>query len=215
MNYSSSCIVYNLDLYKCNWHGWAQAFKELGLKHIKYICPTAPITPVTLNGGMRMPSWFDIFGLGPDCEQDVAGIKKASDILKNFISEEEKQGIPSNRIMVGGFSQGGAVSLYTAFTLEKPLAGIIGLSTWMPLHKDFDDEKMKKTNTDIPMLQCHGNADPLVPFHWGERTSHLIKKFSKCHKFKNYQNMAHSSCQEEMDDVKNFLQEHLSLDSKV
>lgn len=66
--------------------------------------------------------------------------------VKNLISEEEKQGIQSNRIMVGGFSQGGAVSLYTAFTLEKPLAGIIGLSTWMPLHKEFDDEVIIRLN---------------------------------------------------------------------
>uniref|UniRef100_A0A3Q0SHA9 Acyl-protein thioesterase 1 n=1 Tax=Amphilophus citrinellus TaxID=61819 RepID=A0A3Q0SHA9_AMPCI len=91
-------------------HGWAEAFAGIRIPHVKYICPHAPTMPVTLNMRMNMPSWFDIYGLSPDADEDEAGIKRASDNLKALIDQEVKNGIPSHRIILGGFSQAAANS---------------------------------------------------------------------------------------------------------
>ncbi|XP_060553367.1 acyl-protein thioesterase 2-like [Ruditapes philippinarum] len=182
---------------------WSDAFKQLKLKNIKCVCPTAPVMPVTLNGGFMMPSWFDIVSLNPDGQQDVAGINKAVSSLRELIEEEEKKGISSENIILGGFSQGGAVALYTAFTHDKPLAGIVGLSTWLPIHSEFP-AGLKEANRNIPVFQGHGRIDPLVPFKWGEMTRDVLQKMTTKIDFKDYP-IQHSSCPEEMDDVKNFL----------
>ncbi|CAI9743193.1 acyl-protein thioesterase 1 isoform X1 [Octopus vulgaris] len=191
-------------------HGWADQMRAFHFKHIKCVCPTAPIQPVSLNGGMRMTSWFDILGLGPECPEDESGIKSASLKLKDLIDKEESNGIPSNKVIIGGFSQGGAVALYTAFTLTKPLAGVLALSSWLPLNKQFPEVVVGNKNT--PLFLCHGTADPLVPCHWGHLTYQLIKSFDPNAKFKTYEGMPHSSCKREMDDVKKYIMETLGLE---
>lgn len=182
--------------------GWSEMFKQLKLKNVKCVCPTAPTIPVTLNGGFRMPSWFDILALSPEGPEDAAGIKSAADILRGLIAAEEKNGITSDNVFVGGFSQGGAVAMYTALTSDKPLAGVIGLSSWLPLHKEFPQGL--KVNRNIPVFQGHGTQDPLVPLKWGEMTAALMKQMTSKHTLKTYP-MMHSSCEEEMDDVQRFL----------
>ncbi|XP_072018074.1 acyl-protein thioesterase 1-like [Amphiura filiformis] len=184
-------------------HGWGQQMNEIKAPHIKYVCPTAKQIPVTLNGGMKMNSWFDIKSLSFDSAQDEAGITGASDDLKSWIAQEEQNGIPASRIVLAGFSQGGAVALYTALTLEKKVAGVIGLSTWLPLHHKFPDAI--KGVKDYPFLQCHGDMDPMVNYAFGNMTSEKLKKFASNHEFKTYSGMQHSSCYEEMEDVKSFL----------
>ncbi|KAL4236316.1 acyl-protein thioesterase [Mactra antiquata] len=184
--------------------GWSEAFKQLKLNHIKCVCPTAPVMPVTLNGGFRMPSWFDIRSLHPDGPEDKEGIKAACEILKGLIDNEEKNGISADKVFVGGFSQGGAVALYTALMSEKKLGGVVGLSTWLPLHKEFTQGQKLQANEDIPIFQAHGTQDPLVPPAWGEMTAKLVQTMTKNHSFKTYP-MMHTSCPEELEDVKNFL----------
>lgn len=107
-----------------------------------------------------MNSWFDIFSLDAVGPVDEAGIKKARDLIHGFIAEEEKNGIPSNRILLGGFSMGGALALYSAFTYPKPLAGVLAMSCWLPLHNEFLGGFTH--NKDIPVLQCHGDIDTIV-----------------------------------------------------
>lgn len=189
-------------------HGWSQTFEQIRQPHIKYICPTADVMPVTLNGGMRMPSWFDIRGLSPGSAEDEQGIKAASGLLQTYIMEEEKQGIKRNRIVVGGFSQGGAVALYSAFTHPgSSLAGIIALSTWLPLYKTFPGAVV--TNQSTPVLQCHGQDDSLVAHSFGKMTSELVKSFCPNVEFKTYAGMDHSSCDQEVEDIKEFISKWL------
>ncbi|XP_053394417.1 acyl-protein thioesterase 1-like [Mercenaria mercenaria] len=182
--------------------GWSQIFRQLKLKNIKCICPTAPVIPVTLNGGMQMPSWYDILSLEPQGPEDDAGINAAANSLRKLIVTEEENGISSDNVIVGGFSQGGAIALYTALTHEKPLAGVVGLSTWLPLNKEFPQGL--KVNRDIPVFQAHGEHDPLVPIKWGNLTGALVKQMTTKHTFKAYP-MMHTSCPEEMEEVRNFL----------
>eukprot|EP00069_Balaena_mysticetus_P015573 bmy_22548T0 len=114
-------------------HSCADALSTIRLPYVKYTCPHAPRTPATLNMKMVMPSWFDLMGLSPDAPEGEAGIKKAAESIKALIEREMKNGIPANRIVLGGFSQGGALSLLTALTCPRPLAGTVALSCWLPL----------------------------------------------------------------------------------
>uniref|UniRef100_I3MPJ0 Acyl-protein thioesterase 1 n=1 Tax=Ictidomys tridecemlineatus TaxID=43179 RepID=I3MPJ0_ICTTR len=154
-------------------HGWAEAFAGIRSSHIKYICPHAPVMPVTLNMKMAMPSWFDIIGLSPDAQEDEPGIKQAAENVKALIDQEVKNGIPSNRIILGGFSQ-------------SPISG---------------------PNREISILQCHGDCDPLVPLMFGSLTVEKLKTLVNPANvtFKIYEGMMHCSCQQEMMDVKQFI----------
>uniref|UniRef100_A0A8C0L6S0 palmitoyl-protein hydrolase n=1 Tax=Canis lupus dingo TaxID=286419 RepID=A0A8C0L6S0_CANLU len=160
-------------------HSWADALSTIRLPHVKYICPHAPRIPVTLNMKMVMPSWFDLMGLSPDAPEDEAGIKKAAENIKALIEHEMKNGIPANRIVLGGFSQGGALSLYTALTCPHPLAGIVALSCWLPLHRAFPQvsvsmapllplESPRGLGIHLPSPNCHlgWKSGQLFPGPW-------------------------------------------------
>lgn len=116
---------------------------------MKIVCPTAPTQPVTLNAGFRMPSWFDLKTLDVGGPEDEEGIRSASQNIHSLINSEISKGIPSNRVVLGGFSQGGALALYSALTYDQPLAGVIALSCWLPLHKQFPNVKVN--SSDIPV----------------------------------------------------------------
>uniref|UniRef100_A0A2R8ZS43 palmitoyl-protein hydrolase n=1 Tax=Pan paniscus TaxID=9597 RepID=A0A2R8ZS43_PANPA len=157
-------------------HRWIEAFAGIRSSHIKYICLQAP--------------------------EDEPGIKQAAENIKALIDQEVKNGIPSNRIIVGGFSQGGALSLYT-----QKLAGVTALSCWLPLRASFPQGPIRGANRDISILQCHGDCDPLVPLMFGSLTVEKLKTFGDPANvtFKTYEGMMHSSCQQEMMDVKQFI----------
>ncbi|XP_010830856.1 PREDICTED: acyl-protein thioesterase 1-like isoform X2 [Bison bison bison] len=156
-------------------HGWAEAFARIRSAHIKYICPHAPVMPVTLNMNMAMPSWFEIIGLSPDSLEDETGIKQSAENVKPLIDQEVKNGIPSNRIILGGFSQGGG-----------PTSGM---------------------NREISILQCHGDLVPLVTLMFGSLTVEKLKTLVNPANvtFRTYAGMMHSSCQQEMMDIKQFI----------
>nr|XP_056709965.1 acyl-protein thioesterase 1 isoform X2 [Euleptes europaea] len=158
-------------------HGWAEAFAGVRSPHVKYICPHAPVMPVSLNMNMAMPSWFDIIGLSPDAQEDETGIKQAAENVKSLVEQEVRNGIPSHRIILGGFSQG----------------------------------SINCVNKDIPILQCHGDCDPLVPLMFGSLTSEMLKTMLNPANvtFKTYSGMMHSSCIEEMMDAKQFVDKHM------
>uniref|UniRef100_UPI00398F15F4 acyl-protein thioesterase 2 isoform X1 n=2 Tax=Pristiophorus japonicus TaxID=55135 RepID=UPI00398F15F4 len=191
-------------------HGWAESMSSIRLPYVKYICPHAPKMPVQLNGFMSMPSWFDLVGLNPDDAEDEAGIKKAADCIKAVIEHEIKNGIPSHRIILGGFSQGGALSLYTALTCHHKLAGVVALSCWLPLHKTFPQAAGSNVNKDISILQCHGEVDPMIPLRFGSMTADKLKTIINPAniQFKTYL-MQHCSCPQEMTAVKEFIAKQL------
>ena len=188
-------------------HGWASSLAAIRPSHVKIICPTAAKMPVTLNSGYRMPSWFDLFSLDPAGQEDEAGIKAAAKLINSLISEEIKSGVPSDRIMIGGFSQGGALALYTALHSEHRLGGVLALSCWAPLHKQLGQAIL--TNKDAPFLQAHGDCDPVVPYKWGQMTSQMLRGVLTKHVFRTYQGLGHSSNAQEMDDAKDFILECL------
>lgn len=187
--------------------GWCQGFKTSPLKHVKYIFPNAPIQPVTINMGARMPSWFDIKSLIKDTEEDTEGIKNASGLLKTMIDDEIKAGIDVSRILVGGFSQGGAVSVYTCLSNEFNLAGLVLLSSYLPLASSVTE--YFKCNPNIPIFQAHGDADMVVMHKFGKATNDGLKNLMKNVEFKTYKNLGHSSSPEEFRDVNEFIKKIL------
>ncbi|KAG9511400.1 Acyl-protein thioesterase 1, partial [Fragariocoptes setiger] len=178
-------------------------------KHIKCVCPTAPVQPVTINFNMRMNSWFDLRGLSASDPEDDVGIKKAAKDIHNEIESLVKSGIPHDRIIVGGFSQGGALALYASLTYPKTLAGVVGLSCWIPLHKDFPGAA-NSANLTTPIFQGHGDADCIVPLIWGQASRDKLKTFLKDnYTFKVYNGLGHSICDQEIKDVKKFIESRL------
>ncbi|XP_069751822.1 acyl-protein thioesterase 2 isoform X4 [Narcine bancroftii] len=169
-----------------------------------------PKMPVQLKNFVSVPSWFDLTGLSLDVVEDETGIKKAADCIKAIIEYEIKNGIPSHRIILGGFSQGGALSLYTALTCRHKLGGVIALSCWLPLHKSFPQAAGSNVNKDISILQCHGEKDPVITLRFGVMTSKKLKAIINPTniQFITYL-MQHCTCKEEMAAVEDFIAKQL------
>lgn len=185
-------------------HGWADAFKtEARNDNIKVICPHSADRSVTLNMGMRMPAWYDLYGLSANSQEDEAGIRAASQYVHQLIDAEVAAGIPANRIAVGGFSMGGALAIYAGLTYPQKIGGIVGLSSFFLQRNKFPGNFT--ANNGTPIFLGHGNADPLVPLQIGQMSEVLIKKFNPHVEMHVYNGMGHSSCGQEMQDVKTFL----------
>ncbi|KAG8233983.1 hypothetical protein J437_LFUL014444 [Ladona fulva] len=144
---------------------------------------------------------FDLRTLDVNGPEDEEGIRRATELIHSMIETEVKAGIPSERIILGGFSQGGALALHSALKCGRPLAGVIALSCWLPLHRQFPGNQFRifpknmaaLGNKDIPYLLCHGDCDPVVPYKWGLMTASLLKQFLPKFEFKAYRGLMHSS----------------------
>ncbi|KAJ9086390.1 hypothetical protein DSO57_1004451 [Entomophthora muscae] len=155
--------------------------------------------------GMTMSSWYDVYSLNNiDQEQDEKGMLESVQKVNQFIQAEIDAGIPANRIVIGGFSQGCVVSLLTMLKSERSFAGMIGLSGYLPLHKKISSmasEASKKT----PIFWGHGESDEIVAFHLGKMTNEYLSKAGYQIEFNAYPGMAHSACNEEIVAMSHFL----------
>lgn len=133
---------------------------------VRFVFPHAPSIPITINGGWVMPGWYDITDMALERRHDLDGLKRSSEQLRALIRRENERGIPSERIVLAGFSQGGAVALHTAPRYEERLAGLLILSTY--LMGDTLEAERSEANRDLPVFQAHGTADPMVPIAGGE-----------------------------------------------
>src|SRR4051812_30127782 len=135
---------------------------------LRFIFPHAPVRPVTINQRMRMRAWYDIFQLGPGRE-DEAGIGESASAVQQLMHEQIKQGINSRRIVLAGFSQGGAIALHTALRYSSPLAGVLALSTYLPLAASLQGE-MREENRKVPIFMAHGSYDDVIPLLRAEQS---------------------------------------------
>lgn len=186
--------------------GWAPALEQIlaspALAHVKGVCPTASAIPVTLNGGMRMPAWFDLFGLTTSSREDIAGMRRAQALVAGLIAAEP---VAPSRVVVGGFSQGGALALLTALSGEKRVGGCIALSTWLPARGELAVAGAAPHAPELPILVCHGDEDPLVPFAAGRETAAWLTRAGAAVQFKGYPGMGHSACDAEMRHIADWL----------
>ncbi|KAF2073564.1 hypothetical protein CYY_005113 [Polysphondylium violaceum] len=192
--------------------GWEGAIKMIrsqgGLEHVKFILPTAPIIPVSINFGMKGTAWFDITSLSPGGNEDIAGLDKSKKFIESIIQDEKTEyGIDSNRIILGGFSQGGALTLYTGYQLQEKLAGLIVLSGFVPSLSL--PSKMREENKSTPMIMYHGTADQLLNFKFGEMSFNLLKTQGVNGTFHPVAGMGHSASEQELREVSQFIKSTL------
>ncbi|OTB17164.1 hypothetical protein K445DRAFT_316658 [Daldinia sp. EC12] len=200
-------------------YGWASAVenwrRRQRLDEIKFILPHAPRISVTAAGGMPMPGWYDIFALSGKIDdikrhQDESGILQSREYFNGLIQAEIDSGIPPNRIVIGGFSQGAAMSLITGLTAKVKFAGIVALSGYLPLDAKIDDLlKENDHNRQTPILMCHGDEDQVVPTNLGKMSYESLKNRGFDVTMKIYPGMPHSACVEELDEVESFLRTRL------
>lgn len=169
---------------------------------VRFIFPHAPTMPVTVNGGSVMPAWYDIMAMEIDREIDTAGLMQSAQAINAFISRELERGIDSKRVVIAGFSQGGAVAYQVALSHEKQLGGLLAMSTYLAT---ADIITYSETNKTIPIQIQHGVYDPVVPEQLGRKSaSQLTKQGYKA----NYQTypMEHAVCLEQIGDISQWLQ---------
>jgi len=189
--------------------GWRSTMEEIQQRtpNTKYVLPNAPIQPVTLNGGMKMRSWHDIKSLSTVDASDFKGLDESKKVVEDLINAEITAGIASDRIILGGFSQGAALSLYTGYQFGSRLAGIIALSGYLPYSGDFS--KVVTANKETPSLICHGDIDGVVALKMGQRAHKILQEAKIPTTFNLYKNMEHSSSPQEIRDVLSFIQKQL------
>lgn len=179
----------------------------------KFIFPNAPSIPITLNAGMRMPGWYDITDLSSDLgnrTEDEAGIVKSQKVFHSLIAEEIKAGIPSERIVLGGFSQGGAMSLLAGVTCPTKLGGIFGLSCYLLLQGKIREMVPKENpNKETKIFMGHGDSDPLVRYAWGQKTAETLKEWGWNVELKTYKGLQHSASPQEIDDLEKYIAERV------
>ena len=188
--------------------GWASMMHVLGDHDTKYILPNAPPRTISLNHGMVMPGWSDVYGLSLSDKEDAQGFEESKARIMRIVMEEAKS-TPLNRIAIGGFSQGGALALYTALTSPVALAGAVALSSWLPLRDKFP-ASVTAEGKAMKILQCHGKVDQVVGFEWGRSSNEVISKYvTPPPKFLAFEGMGHHADEEELEEVSKFLSQEI------
>lgn len=181
----------------------------LGREHaIRFVLPNAPERAVTINGGMVMPAWYDILDQDIAARPDEPGIRASALRLVRLIDRECERGIAAGRIVVAGFSQGGAIALVTGLRYPRRLAGLVALSSYLPLAGSLAREATE-VNRGVPIFMGHGTFDPVVPFSHGSRACRLLEKMGYAAEFCGYR-MEHALCPEEISDVGDWLRQVLA-----
>ena len=191
-------------------HDFESIVPELGFSgqlSLRFVFPHAPVRPVTINGGMSMRAWYDILTLERGGPQDEAGIRDSSRLLEMLIEREHERGIPYENIVLAGFSQGGAIALHTALRYPHRLAGLMALSTYLPLVDSFDRavlHNMDAQSQELPIFMAHGSSDPMLPMALGQHAHTILEKAGYEVEWHDYP-MAHAICAAEIADIRNWL----------
>ena len=170
---------------------------------LRFIFPHAPVRPVTCNGGYRMRAWYDIYSLENFERQDEAGLIASQQIIDALIKNENNRGIPTHRIVVMGFSQGGAVALFSGLRHPQRLAGIGALSSYLPLAESTETQR-SSANQHPPIFMAHGFHDPVVRYEHGEASCAFLKNLAYDICWKTYA-MEHNVCADEIADISAWL----------
>ncbi len=182
---------------------FAPVVEMLNLPQLRFILPHAPYRNVTINNGYEMRAWYDLLGLTLGSPEDAMGIAETQASIEQLIQHELDKGIPSHKIVIAGFSQGGAVALHTALRYQHPLAGVIALSTYLPLKSHFSAQKSTQ-NQQTPILMAHGIADDVISIETSRVSLSLLQTEHYQVEWREYA-MAHSVSIEEIDDIRAFL----------
>ena len=188
-------------------HDFEPIVPELNLDRqadIRFVFPHAPVRPVTINGGVPMRAWYDVMSLDRSGPQDEAGIRESAASLLQLIEREKERGVAASRIVLAGFSQGGAIAMHAAMRFPHELAGLMVLSAWMPLESTIDAEVVKSPGShprDLAVLMAHGSFDPILPIAAGQHARDIMRKAGFTVQWYEYP-MAHAVCAEEISEIR-------------
>ncbi|MFN7206843.1 MAG: alpha/beta hydrolase [Burkholderiales bacterium] len=174
-----------------------------GLAPVRFVFPHAPSIPVTLNGGYVMRAWYDIMGTDLTRREDEAGLRQSQHLLNGLMEREHARGSAYERIVLAGFSQGCAMTLMTGLRFPQRLAGLIGLSGYLPL-LDTTETERHLANADTPVFLAHGRQDTVVPYARGRDACNELERLGYSVEWQEY-DMTHSLCAEEVNDISRFL----------
>lgn len=177
-------------------------------KPVRFIFPHAPMQPVTINNGMVMRAWYDISGLEMIRQEDEAGVRQSAELVRGLIEKENARGISSANVILAGFSQGGAIALHTGLRYPETLAGILALSTYLPLSGSLENE-VHTANQSTPIFMGHGLYDPVIPLMLGESSRSKLQKAGYEVEWHSYP-MPHSVCPEEIQQIGDWLRQRFS-----
>ncbi|WP_372971724.1 alpha/beta hydrolase [Marinobacter sp.] len=189
-------------------HDFEPVVPELGLPAdaaVRFIFPHAPNLPVTINGGMTMPAWYDIKAMDIDRVVDTDQLLASSDAVARLVDREIERGVNSENIIIAGFSQGGAVAYELGLSYPRRLGGILALSTYFATAKTVE---VSEANRGIPINIYHGTHDPMVPESLGRLSVDTLKKMGFDPSYQTFP-MEHSVCLEEVQDIGRFIREHV------
>lgn len=178
-------------------HDFGPIVPELRLSvPVRFVFPNAPVRPMTVNGGMQMRAWYDILGFDRRAKEDAAGIQASAAAVTELIDREIERGLSADRIVLAGFSQGGAIALHTALREPRPLAGVLALSTYLPLAAALASER-SAANARLPLFMAHGTDDEVLPLQLAETSRGALEALGYAVEWHAYP-MAHSVCLEEV-----------------
>lgn len=195
------------------WSWFPQIVQQTNLvksyPETNFVFPNAPSIPISVNGGFSMPAWFDIYEFGnPHARQDTEGFLKSCNIVKQLINEQiEKYNVPAERVIIGGFSQGAAISMATLALLDVKIGGLVALSGFCPIPQTIAEKKSNTgANLNTPVFQGHGDIDEIIKFPFGKESSEFYQSLGFTNwKFHKYPGVAHSTNNKELVDVIQFI----------
>ena len=200
-----ACIIWLHGL-GADGHDFEALIPQLGVvekQGVRVVLPHAPRRPVTINGGMVMPAWYDIVAPDFTHSQDNAGIRASGQQLQALIRREIDAGIPAEKILLAGFSQGGAIVLHSGLRYPQPLAGILALSTYLPLADSLAREAAAANRT-VPLMMAHGTQDPVVPMSLAMQSRNELQQRGYSVEWHSYP-MQHAVCPDEVLDIRDWL----------
>ena len=178
---------------------------RLNIPNTRFIFPHAPHRPISMNNGYEMRAWYDLYGLSMQDKQDEAGMRQMQATIEALIAQENSKGISPKNIVLAGFSQGGAMALFTALRHQEKLAGILALSTYVPLKQTLATET-NKANANTPIFMAHGSFDTVITLDTCKISLDLLYSLHFAVRWHEYP-MAHGVCDEEIQDINQFLNE--------
>lgn len=181
---------------------------ELPARPIRFIFPHAPVRPVTINGGFQMRAWYDVVSDDFSRREDETGVRESQEMIEALIRRENERGIPCGDIVMAGFSQGGAMALHTGLRYPERLAGVLALSTYVPISTMLEAE-ISQANRDVPIFMAHGTADPVIPLWLAGSSRQLLERLGYDVQWHEYE-MEHSVMWEEVADISRWLQRVLN-----
>lgn len=192
-------------------HDFEPIVPELVRPHwpaLRFVFPHAPVRPVTINGGMRMRAWYDITGMDFATRADAAGIEDSVRQVEALIAREAGRGVPASRLLLAGFSQGGAITLATGLRRREPLAGLVALSTYLPGGQTAAARR-EPAAVAQPVFFAHGEGDPVIPIQYGQASAQALEQAGFQVSWHRYP-MAHQVCAQEIADLGDWLDRRLT-----